>query len=136
MNLWQTILDYHAVTHIVDFTPGSAGLAVAAAGVAEYDGIAANEAHKDWLESIADMCVMYKAGHEAGYAEHFSADKDFCEKAAKYFSGPMWRRADCSSLSSTTSRETKTTATSTATARSWSERQVFLSCASGDASTS
>ena len=71
LNLWQTILDHHAVTQIVDFTPGSAGLAVAAAGVAECDGIAANDARKDWLDSIADRRIMYKVGHDKDYAAQF-----------------------------------------------------------------
>ena len=31
------------------------GLAVAAAGQAEYDGIAANAGHKDWFDHITDL---------------------------------------------------------------------------------
>ena len=36
LNLWQRICEHFGVTHIVDFTPGSAGLAIAATGAMEY----------------------------------------------------------------------------------------------------
>ena len=55
----------------------------------QYEGIAANDAHRDWLDSIVDRSVMYKAGHEKGYAEQLGGDADFVEKASKYFSGTM-----------------------------------------------
>ena len=77
------------MTHVVDFTPGSGALAVAASGALEYEGIAANEPHRDWLDSIVDRCVMYKAGHETGYAEQLGGDAEFVEKASKYFGGTM-----------------------------------------------
>ena len=82
-------MEHHDVTHIVDFTPGSGALAVAASGAVEYEGIAANEAHRDWLDSVVDRCVMYKAGHETGYAEQLGGDAEFVEKASKYFGGTM-----------------------------------------------
>ena len=89
ISLWQTLMEHHKVTHIVDFTPGSGALAVAAAGATEYEGVAANDAHREWLDSVLDRCVMYKAGHEEGYAEQLGGDADFVEKASKYFSGTM-----------------------------------------------
>ncbi len=89
ISFWQTIMEHHTVTHIVDFTPGSGALAVAASGAVEYEGIAANEAHRDWLDSVVDRCVMYKAGHETGYAEQLGGDAEFVEKASKYFGGTM-----------------------------------------------
>ena len=87
ITFWQTIMEHHKVTHIVDFTPGSGALAVAASGAMEYEGI--DDAHRDWLDFIVDRCVMYKAGHEAGYAEQLGGDEGFVEKASKYFGGTM-----------------------------------------------
>ena len=89
ITFWQTIMEHHKVTHIVDFTPGSGALAVAASGAMEYEGIAGNDAHRDWLDSIVDRCVMYKAGHDEGYAEQLGGDEGFVEKASKYFGGTM-----------------------------------------------
>ena len=89
ISFWQTIMEHHNVTHIVDFTPGSGALAVAASGAMQYEGIAANDAHRDWLDSIVDRCVMYKAGHVEGYAEQLGGDAEFVEKASKYFGGTM-----------------------------------------------
>ena len=43
MPLWQRVCEHHKVTHIVDFTPGSAALAIAASGAMQYEGIAVNE---------------------------------------------------------------------------------------------
>ena len=89
ITFWQTIMEHNNVTHIVDFTPGSGALAVAASGAMEYEGIAGNDAHRDWLDSIVDRCVMYKAGHEEGYAQQLGGDEGFVEKASKYFGGTM-----------------------------------------------
>ena len=89
ISFWLNIMEHHKVTHIVDFTPGSGALAVAASGAMEYEGIAGNDAHRDWLDSIVDRCVMYKAGHDEGYAEQLGSDEGFVEKASKYFSGTM-----------------------------------------------
>ena len=89
ISFWQKIMEHHDVTHIVDFTPGSGALAVAASGAMEYEGIACNDAHRDWLYSIVDRCVMYKAGHDEGYAEQLGGDEGFVEKASKYFGGTM-----------------------------------------------
>ena len=89
ISLWQNIFAEHKVTHIVDFTPGSGALAIAASGAMEYEGIAANDAHRDWLDTIVDRGVMYKAGHEEGYAQKLGGDEGFLEKASKYFGGVM-----------------------------------------------
>ena len=62
-------------------------MAVAASGAMQYEGIAGNDAHRDWLDSIVDRRVMYKAGHEEGYAEQLGGDADFVGKARKYFGG-------------------------------------------------
>ena len=64
-------------------------MAVAASGAMQYEGIAGNDAHRDWLDSIVDRRVMYKAGHEEGYAEQLGGDAEFVEKASKYFGGTM-----------------------------------------------
>ena len=64
-------------------------LVVAASGAMGYEGIAGNDAHRDWLDSIVDRCVMYKAGHDEGYAEQLGGDEGFVEKASKYFGGTM-----------------------------------------------
>ncbi|CAK0876657.1 unnamed protein product [Prorocentrum cordatum] len=86
--LWQTLVEHHKVTHVVDFTPGSGASAVAAFGAMEYEGIAANDAHRDWLDSIVDRCAMYKAGHDEGYAEQLGGDAEFVEKAGKISAEP------------------------------------------------
>eukprot|EP00959_Pyramimonas_sp_CCMP1952_P414849 8691815-Pyramimonas_sp.AAC.1 len=82
-------MGHHNVTRIVDFTPGSGALAVAAAGAMECEGVACNDDHRGWLDSIVDRCVMYKAGHGEGRARQLGGDADFVEKANKYFSGTM-----------------------------------------------
>ena len=89
ISFWQTMMEHLDVTHIVDFTPGSGALAVAASGAMTYEGIAVNDAHRDWLDSIVDKCVMYKAGHNQGYAEKLGGDDGFVAKASMYFSGAM-----------------------------------------------
>ncbi|CAK0876398.1 unnamed protein product, partial [Prorocentrum cordatum] len=86
-SLWQTLVEHRKVTHVVDFAPGSGALAVAASGAIEYEGIAVNDAHRGWLDSIVDRCAMHKAGHEEGHAKQLGGDAEFVEKASKYFSG-------------------------------------------------
>ena len=89
--LWQSIVEHFGITRIiVDLTPGSGAFAVAATGLAQYEGIAANDAHRDWLDNIVDRCVMYKAGHEQGYAKDtLGGDPEFVAKASRYFGGTM-----------------------------------------------
>ena len=93
ITLWQDVVAHLGITHIVDLTPGSGALAVAASGAAQYEGIAANDAHRDWLDNIVDRCVMYKAGHEQGYAKDtLGGDPEFVANASKYFNGLMEAR--------------------------------------------
>ena len=89
LNLWQRICEHNGVTHIVDFTPGSAALAIAAAGAMEYEGIAATDVHRDWLDSTLDRVVLYMAGQDKNFAEKLGGDAEFIEKVGKYFSGTM-----------------------------------------------
>ena len=93
ITLWQDVVAHLGITHIVDLTPGSGAFAVAATGLAQYEGIAANDAHRDWLDSIVDRCVMYKAGQDQGYAgETLGGDAEFVSNASKYFNGLMEAR--------------------------------------------
>ena len=85
--IWQRICEHHGVTHIVDFAAGSGALAIAAAGAIEYDGIAANEAHCQWLNSTLDRCVMYLAGKEKEFAKRLGGDDAFMAKVEKFFGG-------------------------------------------------
>ncbi|CAK0868505.1 unnamed protein product [Prorocentrum cordatum] len=89
LSLWQTLVEHHKVTRVADFTPGSGALAVAASGAMECDGIAANDARRDWLDSVVGRRAMHKAGHDEGCAEQLGGDAEFVEKASKYFSGTM-----------------------------------------------
>ena len=46
LNLWRRIVEHHnIITHVVDFTLGSAALATTAAGAFEYEGVAATNEH-------------------------------------------------------------------------------------------
>ena len=89
INLWQRVCEHHQVTHIVDFSTGSGALALAASGAMEYEGICANDVHRDWLDSTLDRCIMYMAGQDKGFVTKFGADQELMEKAHKYFAGAM-----------------------------------------------
>ena len=89
LNLWQRIFEHHHVTHIVDFAAGSAALAIAAAGSLEYEGVAANDVHCEWLDSTLDRCVMYLAGKDKEFAKILGGDDGFMEKVGLYFGGTM-----------------------------------------------
>jgi len=89
LSLWQRICEHHHVTHIVDFAAGSGALAMAAAGAIEYEGVAANEVHCEWLDSTMDRVVMYMAGKDKQFAKKLGGDDDFMEKVGKYFGGTM-----------------------------------------------
>ena len=73
LNLWQRICEHHGVTHIVDFSPGSAGLAIAAAGAMEYEGVATNEMHCSWLDSTLDLVVKYLASKDKAFVNKLGA---------------------------------------------------------------
>ena len=77
------------MTHIVDFSPGSGALTIAAAGSMEYEGVAGNQAHEEWLNSTLDRCVMYLAGKEKDFTKRLGGDDAFKDKVQKYFSGTM-----------------------------------------------
>ena len=77
------------MTHIVDLTPGSAGLAIAATGAMEYEGVAANEIHCRWLDSTLDLVVKYLASTDKVFANKLGGDDDFAEKVAEYFGGTL-----------------------------------------------
>ena len=87
--LWQRICEHNGVTHIIDFAAGSGALAIAIAGSVEYEGIAANEAHRMWLDSTLDRCIMYLAGKEKEFAKRLGGDDAFIAKVEKYFGGTM-----------------------------------------------
>ena len=85
--IWQRICEHHGVTHIIDFAAGSGALATAAAGAYEYEGVAANEAHRNWLDSTLDRCVMCLAGKEKEFAKKLGGDDAFMAKVEKFFGG-------------------------------------------------
>ena len=89
LNLWQRIMEHHQVTHVMDFSPGSGALAIAASGAIEYDGIAANVAHRNWLDSTLDRCAMYLAGQDEKFARGLGGDDEFVKKAQRYLGGTM-----------------------------------------------
>ena len=89
LNLWQRICEHHGVTHIVDSTPASAGLAIPAAGAMEYEGVAASDTHRSWLDSTLDLVVKYLASTDTEFARRLGADDEFVEKVAQYFAGTL-----------------------------------------------
>jgi hypothetical protein len=89
LNLWQRICEHHRVTHIVDFSAGSGTLALAASGTMEYEGIAGNAVHSEWLDSTLDRCSLYLAGKNKEFAKKLGGDDDFLDKVEKYLSGTM-----------------------------------------------
>ena len=89
LNLWQRMCEHHNLTHVVDFTPGSAALAVAVSGAMQYEGIATNEEHQKWLDSILDRCIMYMVGQDKKVAANLGGTDEFTEKVEKFFAGSM-----------------------------------------------
>ena len=89
LNLWQRVMEHHDVTHIVDFSPGSGALAIAAAGAMEYEGVTGNDAHQDWLNSTLDRCVMYMATKDKNFTKQLGGDDAFLDKVIKYFAGTV-----------------------------------------------
>ena len=81
--------EHHYVTHIVDFTPGSAALAVAAAGTMQYEGIATNDEHKAWMDSILDRCIMYLVGEKKELGEKLGGDPALAAMVHQFFAGSM-----------------------------------------------
>ena len=64
-------------------------MAIAASGAMEYEGVAANEVHREWLDSTVDRCVMYMAGRDKKFTEALGGDAAFVDKVEKYFAGTM-----------------------------------------------
>ena len=60
--------------------PGAAAPAVAAAGAIECEGVARDDAHRDWLDSAPGR----RAGREEGCAARLGGDEDVCAKATEY----------------------------------------------------
>ena len=92
LNLWQRICEHHGVTRIVDFSPGSAGLAIAAAGAMEYEGVAANEIHCSWLDSTLDLVVKCLASKDKVFAKKLEATTISRRRLRNTSLGPCWRR--------------------------------------------
>jgi hypothetical protein len=90
LNLLQRLLEHFGVTHVVDFAAGSAAMAIAAAGAQDYEGIAANAEHRDWLDATLDKCVMYMAGKDTKFTKSLGVvEKDVTKQIAKYFGGTL-----------------------------------------------
>ena len=89
LNLWQRIFEHHHVTHIVDVAAGYDALAIAAAGSLEYEGVAANDVHCEWLDSTLDRCVMHLAGKDKEFTNDLGGDDASIEKVGQYFGGTM-----------------------------------------------
>ena len=89
IGLWQRIFEHFGVTHVVDFSPGSGAQGIGASGAVEYDGVALNGTHCDWLNSTCDRCVVYMAGKDKTYTAKLNPDVEFIEKVASCFSGTL-----------------------------------------------
>ena len=88
--LLQRLLEHFGVTTIVDFAAGSAAMAIAAAGAQDYEGVAANAEHRDWLDATLDKCVLYMAGQDKEFTTNLGVtDDEITAKIAKYFGGTM-----------------------------------------------
>ena len=87
IQFWQQIIDHCGVTHVVDFSPGSGALAIAASGAVEYGGVATSDGHRDWLDGILDRCSLYMGAKNEAYLEAIGADAAIMEKFKHYFQG-------------------------------------------------
>ena len=89
LQFWKRLIEHHGITHIVDMAAGSAALAIAASGAVEYEGIAANHIHRDWLDLTLDRVVLHLAGNDEDFAKKLGGDAHFLEKEKKYFAGTV-----------------------------------------------
>ena len=80
------------MTHIVDFSPGSAGLATAVAGTMDYEGVATNDMHCSWLDSTLDLVVKYLASTDKVFADKLGATTISRRRLRNTSLGPCWRR--------------------------------------------
>ena len=84
----QLFRDLPQVTHVFDLTPGSGCAALAAWHLGlNYEGLAFNHAHKDWLDNVMDTC-MYAVVAEGVETKDSDADLEFQEKVRHFF-GPQ-----------------------------------------------
>ena len=90
---WQRLIEHHRITHVVDFSPGSGALAVAATGAVEYEGVAATEAHKKFLDLTVDRCTLYQAGKNKEFIKSLGGDDKQAELCEKYFGGAILHQA-------------------------------------------
>ena len=93
LNFWQRLIEHHRITHIIDFSPGSGALAVAATGAVEYEGVAATTAHHTFLDSVVDKCTLYQAGKTKDFVRKLGGDGDQADLCEKYFGGGMMHQA-------------------------------------------
>ena len=82
-------MEHHDVTHIVDFSPGSGALAIAAAGAMEYEGVAGNEEQQVWLDQTLDRCIKYLSGKDKQFIKRLGGDDAIMDKVTQYFGGTM-----------------------------------------------
>ena len=76
-------------THIVDLTAGSGALAVAAVGAnMKYLGVASNETHQQWLDSVLDRASLYMCSKE-DHCAAWGADKSLCAEVQAHFAGAI-----------------------------------------------
>ena len=87
INLVARLFTHLGVTHVVDYCAGSGTIAIAAAGVQEYEGVAGSDEHRDWLDTTLDKCVMYLAGQNKEIVKSWGGadDEDFTKNMSKYF---------------------------------------------------
>jgi len=87
VKLWhQLIQDIPHLTHILDFTPGSAALAIASAQAdIKYEGICTNKLHKDWLDNFLDKS-MFAVVAKGVAGKNEATNKDAITKLQHFFS--------------------------------------------------
>ena len=93
VSLLNILCRHLQLTHIVDFTPGSAALAVAVAGEMQYEGIASVEEHQQWLDNTMDRCFLYLVAKHPELATELGGDTDLQEKVARFFNAQTMREA-------------------------------------------
>ena len=64
-------------------------MGIAASGAMEYEGVAANEVRREWLDSTLGRCAMHLAGQDKNFARELGGDDAFVEKVGMYFAGAM-----------------------------------------------
>ena len=85
----QRFLEHQGVTHVLDFTPGSGGMAVAASGAIKYEGLSANDEHNQWLDNNLDRITEYLCAKDKEVTKFFDGEDDFASKVSEYLAGTM-----------------------------------------------